>query len=87
MSKTRPASKAKTAPAAIPPADPRAESILVRAKASPKFVGLPPSTFALLAKTDPRFPPKIVLGPRTVAYRRADLLAWIDARAVRQGAA
>ena len=29
------------------------------------------------------FPPRVVIGPRTICYKRSDLEAWIDARSTR----
>ncbi|AZO24790.1 AlpA family phage regulatory protein [Mesorhizobium sp. M1E.F.Ca.ET.045.02.1.1] len=31
-----------------------------------------------LEKNDPSFPPKLHLGMRKVAYRRADVIAWLE---------
>jgi len=64
-------------PAAINP-----DAAILRTKPAASFVGLGPTSFWKLRKTDPDFPPAIPLGGgRAIGFRRTDLLAWLDAQA------
>lgn len=38
-------------------------------------------------KSDPTFPPRVAIGPGRWAYRKADLLAWIERRTQPRAAA
>jgi predicted DNA-binding transcriptional regulator AlpA len=53
--------------------------LIVRTSKSPRFIGVPASTFYDLAKR-PDFPKKIVFGRRTTGYLASDLIAWVSAQ-------
>jgi predicted DNA-binding transcriptional regulator AlpA len=66
-------------PQASPPDSPKAgsvEGLLVRSHQAPAFIGVPRSTFYVLAKRED-FPRKIVLGTQTTGYLRDELRAWV----------
>lgn len=58
---------------------PGAEPMLVRTNQAPAFVGVPRSTFFVIAKRDD-FPRQVVLGPRATGYLRDELRAWVVAQ-------
>lgn len=56
------------------------QPLITRSGAAAAFLGIPPSTFYALAKSDPTFPAKIRLGPQTTGYRTDELVAWIESK-------
>lgn len=44
------------------------------------YLGLSKTAIHNLAKRDPTFPSRVVLGPRAVAWRRAEIDEWLASR-------
>ncbi len=56
-------------------------SITVRPREAAAILGIGLSTFWLRIKTDPNFPKPFKLSPKTTVVRRADLEAYVAAKA------
>lgn len=52
---------------------------LIRPKQLAKELGIPMSSLYRWMDEDPSFPRRIKLGPRSVAFKRSDVEAWINA--------
>lgn len=53
----------------------------LRPQVAARVMGMGLSTWWLKAKTDPDFPPRIKLGPRTTVVREADVHAYVEKKA------
>jgi predicted DNA-binding transcriptional regulator AlpA len=53
---------------------------LVPRRTALRTMGMSVRTGDRREKSDPTFPPRVVIGPGRYAYRKADLLAWIERR-------
>ena len=53
----------------------------LRPAAAARCIGIAESTLWDCARNDPTFPTPIRLSPRVTVFRRASLVAWVEARA------
>lgn len=53
---------------------------LLRTGPTAAFLGIGPTQLFLLRRDDPTFPAAIPLGKRAIAFRRSDLIDWIERR-------
>lgn len=55
---------------------------VLRTAPAAAYIGAGTTLFWTLRRTDPSFPKPIILGTRARGYRRSDLDAWIERRAL-----
>ena len=53
---------------------------LIRPRDLARELSIPLSTLYRWIDEDPTFPPRVRIGPRSVAFRKADVEKWLQAR-------